>query len=116
MADWLDRFPLDTIKKKWSKVAGAVGGIVSALVSAGLISAGQGEAVTELFTKLDSLWALIPGVITAGSAVWSAFQTGSEGEKKVTPVAAPYDNQGRRLIPEGEDEQPRDNQGRFVEQ
>lgn len=111
-----DRFPLDKIKKKWSKIAGAVGGVVTALVSAGLITAGQGEAVTALFTKADSLLALIPGVIAAGSAVWSAFKTGTDGEKEVTPVKAPYDNEGRRLVPEGTDERPRDDKGRFVEE
>lgn len=95
-----DRFPLKKIKKKWSQIAGAVGGVVTALVSAGIISAAEGQAVTGLFTNVDSLFAVIPGVLAAASAVWSAFKTGSEGEREVTPVEDPKNNLGEQLVPE----------------
>lgn len=94
-----DRKPLSGIAKKVSKVIGALGGIVSVLVTSGFLSASEGAALTDLFSSVEGVGVLVSGLVASATGVWAAFTTSKEGEKSVTPVADPRDNAGRRLVP-----------------
>lgn len=80
-----------------AKVVASVGGLITAGVSFGLLTAVQGDAITGLL-------GLIPGVVAAALPVWSAFRTATEAEPMVTPVSAPatrtYDGRLVPLVPD----------------
>ena len=72
---------------RWTALAGS---IVTALVGYGVVGAALGDAV-------QGLLGLIPGVVTAVVAVWSAVATARRGEPMVTPVSDPRDAADRPL-------------------
>ncbi|MPZ65552.1 MAG: hypothetical protein GEU83_08550 [Pseudonocardiaceae bacterium] len=93
----LDRFPIRRAAALWSKIAGGVGGVLAALVTAGWVTAGQGDAIGSAFTALDGLGVAVSAVVTAGTAVWASFQTAKDGERDATPLSDPRDRSGAPL-------------------
>lgn len=91
--------PLRDIAKKWATVYAAGTAIVSGLVTAGVISAGQAGTVNDDFSAIDLLLSALVGIISAGAATMSAFSTAKTGENVVTPVASPRDDANRPLVP-----------------
>jgi hypothetical protein len=63
--------------------------LVSGLVGAGVLTTGQGDAVT--------------GVISAILTVLAAFGVVAATERRVTPISDPRDAQGRPLTPDADD-------------
>ncbi|MGH3796031.1 MAG: hypothetical protein ACRDS0_29500 [Pseudonocardiaceae bacterium] len=91
--------PLREAAALWSKVHGAIGGVITALVTAGILTAGQGASLTHGSLSLDALISAAVGVVTAGTAVAAAFSTAKTAEPAVTPLADPRDATGRALVP-----------------
>lgn len=95
----LDRFPIRRAARLWSKIAGGVGGVLAALVTAGWLTAGQAGSLEAGFSALDALGVAVSAVVTAGTAVWASFQTAKDGEKEATPLADPRNDRGESLVP-----------------
>jgi hypothetical protein len=68
-----------------ASIVGGLTALISGLVGSGLITGGQGDAVT--------------GIITAVLALLAAFGIAVTAEPKVTPLADPRDRHGRALLP-----------------
>jgi hypothetical protein len=68
-----------------ASIIGGITALLSGLVGSGLLTAGQGDALT--------------GIITAVLAVLAAFGITVSTERKVTPLADPRDHDGQPLIP-----------------
>jgi hypothetical protein len=81
--------PLREIAAKWATVYSAGTAVVSGLLTAGVITAGQAGTVNDDFTAVDLLLSAIVALVAAGAATLSAFSTAKSGEAKVTPVSAP---------------------------
>ncbi|NKE55447.1 hypothetical protein FXN61_00835 [Lentzea sp. PSKA42] len=73
--------PLRTVAS-W---VGLITALVSGLVGSGLITTGQGDAIS--------------GLVTAVLALLGAFGVALVGERKVTPTFDPRDDAGRALRP-----------------
>jgi NAD(P)H-hydrate repair Nnr-like enzyme with NAD(P)H-hydrate dehydratase domain len=71
-----------------ASIVGGLTALVSGLVGSGLLTGGQGDALT--------------GIITAVLALLAAFGITASVEPKVTPLADPHDSAGRALIPSSE--------------
>ena len=91
--------PLRDIASKVSATIGVIGGLVAGLVTAGVLSSTQADALGDSFTAVDLLFSAVIGVITALSGLTTAWRTAKAGEEKVTPVASPMNNDGVRLAP-----------------
>lgn len=85
--------PLTDAAVNASGTHGAVMGIITTLVAAGLVSATTGQLLTALY-------GLIPGVLAVGSAVLAARGTALAARVHVTPVADPRAADGRPLVPQ----------------
>jgi hypothetical protein len=78
--------PSDTTQPKPLRLIAAVGAVVT-LVVGGLPAFGAALTATQI--------GVIVGIVGALSTVAVVFV----GEPKVTPVASPKDNRGRKLVP-----------------
>lgn len=72
-------------------IVGGLTALISGLVGAGLLTLGQGDALT--------------GIITAALVLLGSFGITVTAEKQVTPLADPRDQHGRPLIPSDRDGQ-----------
>jgi FtsH-binding integral membrane protein len=81
--------PLQHAAKVWGRVVAGAGGVISALVTAGALTSDQGTAVAGTFTALDGLVVATTVVVSAGSALLTAFGVHRSAEPQVTPVDAP---------------------------
>lgn len=91
--------PLRDIAKRWATVYAAGTAIVTGLVTAGVINAGQAGTVNADFTALDLLLSAVVGIVSAVAATMSAFSTAQTGETVVTPTSDPRDDRNRPLVP-----------------
>ncbi|MGH3989314.1 MAG: hypothetical protein ACRDTZ_18690 [Pseudonocardiaceae bacterium] len=91
--------PLRQAAAHWARILAVGGGLVTSLTTGGLLSADQAAALGAGLTALDVLYAAGVGVVTAAVGVTAAFRTARTGERQVTPVADPRDDQGRVLVP-----------------
>lgn len=81
------------IKSAFASVGAAValvGSVTTSLVGWGVLTMVQGDA-------LESLYGLIPGVVTAVTVALTAFGVIGQAEPQVTPVDDPVDNYGSPL-------------------
>ncbi len=69
-----------------ASIIGGLTALVAGLVGSGLLTTPQGDAIT--------------GVISAVVAALGAFGVVIAGERKVTPLVDPRDDEGQPLIPE----------------
>lgn len=84
--------PLRDAASRLSTVLGVIGGIATALVGFGVLTAAQGDAVLGLL-------GLVPGLFTSVFTALAAFGVVRAGEPQVTPLSDPRDDEGRRLLP-----------------
>jgi hypothetical protein len=98
--------PLKETAAKVGTAWSAVSGLVGALVTFGILSGAQGDAVNTagdaLSPTLIALGTVVGGVLPLLGGLLGAFQTASSGKDHVTPVVAPMDNFGNVLTPKGE--------------
>lgn len=96
--------PLAEVASKVGVAWSAAGGVLSALVAFGALSAAQGDAITAAGAAAEgtvtALGTVIAGVLPLVTGIVSAFRTTSAGKEHVTPVADPRDDQGRSLTPD----------------
>ncbi len=91
--------PLADAAKVWGRVVAGAGGVVSALVTAGALTAGQGSATVAAFSAVDGLVVASVVVVSAGSALLAAFGITRSAEPRVTPVADPvFETRGGELV------------------
>ena len=67
-----------------ASIVGGLTALISGLVGSGLLTGGQGDALT--------------GIITAALALLAAFGITATVEPKVTPLTDPRDHEGRALV------------------
>jgi hypothetical protein len=67
-----------------ASIVGGLTALVSGLVGSGLLTGGQGDAIT--------------GIVTAVVTLLAAFGITVATEPKVTPLADPRDREGRALV------------------
>lgn len=95
--------PLGEIASKVGVAWSAAGGLVSALVAFGALTAAQGDAVTAAGAQAENtvtaLGTVIAGVLPLVAGVVAAFRTASAGKEKVTPVVDPRAADGTPLVP-----------------
>lgn len=92
MADYSHRpRPIKAAADRLSKLLGVAGAFVTALVGWGVVTATQGDAVTGLLGA-------VPGVVTAVTAVLTAFGIVKRSEPLVTPVSDPRTDAGMPLM------------------
>lgn len=98
--------PLSTAASKVGTAWAAASGVVSALVTFGVLTAAQGDAITVAGeaapSTITGLGTIIAGVLPIVSGVVSSFRTASAAKDDVTPVADPRDNAGNALTPAGQ--------------
>jgi hypothetical protein len=82
---------LDKVKSVGGALA-ALTGLVAWATSFGFLTEQQGAASAALL-------ALVPGIIGAVGTVLTSFGVVKSGEKLVTPLSSPMNNEGERLIP-----------------
>lgn len=92
--------PLRDVAATWSKIMGAAGGVLTALVTVGILTAAQGDAVGVGFDSVNLLLSAVVGLVAAAPPIISAFKTARLGERYVTPVSDPRNALGERLLPE----------------
>lgn len=94
--------PLSEAASKVGVAWSAAGGIVSALVSFGLLTSVQGDAVTAAGAAAEgtvtAVGTVLAGVLPLIAGVVASFRTASAGREHVTPVASPRDHEGRPLV------------------
>lgn len=83
--------PLRDAAKSIGTIIGIIGGLVVTATTYGILSATQGNAI-------GALLAAIPGVIALVTALLASFGIVTKAEPLVTPVSAPRDDQGNRLV------------------
>lgn len=95
--------PLSEAASKVGVAWSAAGGIVSALVAFGALTAAQGDAVTAAGQAAEgtvtALGTVLAGVLPLIAGVVASFRTASAGKDKVTPVDDPRSVDGRPLVP-----------------
>jgi len=84
--------PLKALIGEASTINGLMMGVLTALVSAGLITVQTSNLVTALF-------GLIPGALAVAATVLGARALAVAGRAEVTPVSDPMDDEGQRLVP-----------------
>lgn len=94
--------PLGSAAKTVAAVWAIAGGIVSALVAFGVLSAEQGQALDQLGQAapgaLVVAGTLIAGIAPLLASIGAAFHVAAKAKPDVTPVADPRDNFGRPLL------------------
>lgn len=97
--------PLKEVASKVGTVWALVSGVVSALVTFGVLTAVQAGAITAagdaLPSTITAIGTIIAGLAPLISGVVAAFRTASVGADYVTPVSSPMSSFGEKLIPEG---------------
>ena len=95
--------PLGEVASKVGVAWSAAGGLVSALVTFGALTAAQGDAVTAAGNAAEgtvtAFGTVIAGVLPLIAGVVSSFRTASAAREHVTPVVDPRDAAGRPLAP-----------------
>lgn len=98
--------PLSTAASKVGTAWSAAAGVVSALVSFGVLTAAQGDAITAVGetapSTITALGTIVAGVLPLVSGVVASFRTASAAKDDVTPVLDPRDNDGNKLTPAGQ--------------
>lgn len=104
MAD-ATRNPLTDVAAKVGTGWSALSGVIGALVTYGVLSGAQGEALTaagaEAQNTVTAFGTLLGGVLPLIAGVVSAFGTAKIGEGHVTPVVDPRAVDGTPLVPRG---------------
>jgi hypothetical protein len=96
--------PLKNAASKVGTAWAAASGVVSALVTFGVLSAAQGEAITlagaEAQNTVTADGTVVAGVLPLITGVVASFRTVAAAKDDVTPVASPRDNLGNVLTPD----------------
>lgn len=94
--------PLLTALTKAGTAVAALGGVVSYLVTAGLITLAQGDALTAAAAQAQDVVAHLGGVVAGVLAILAglstAFGTVQVGKQGTTPVVDARDNDGVQLV------------------
>lgn len=90
--------PLRDAARYWSRLIGAASGVVVTLGAIGVLSRDRTADLSAGLSKVDTLVAVVLGIVTTGSSVMSALRVVSTGERLVTPVADPRDAEGHPLV------------------
>lgn len=97
--------PLAQIASKVGVAWSAASGLVSALITFGVLTVAQGDAVTAAGDAapgtITALGTIVAGLLPIISGVVAAFRTAAAGRDVVTPVESPRDNDGNVLTPAG---------------
>lgn len=100
-----DRNPLRKVATTVGGVIAVIGGLLGAGVQFGLLSSVQADAIRTVGEQLPAGILAIGTVITLVTGIIStlvgAFATAKVGERSVTPVSSPRDNEGNLLFPRG---------------
>jgi hypothetical protein len=103
MADVDRPNPLKEVASKVGVAWATASAVVGALVTFGVWTAAQGDAVTAagnaVPSAIEALGVVVGGLIPLVGAIVSAFHTAAAGKDHVTPVVAPMNNLGERLVP-----------------
>lgn len=95
--------PLGEAASRTGAAWAAASGLVGALVTFGVLSAAQANAVTAagdaLPTTITAIGTLIAGVMPIVAGLISAFRTAAVARNHVTPIRDPRDDQGNPLSP-----------------
>lgn len=95
--------PLKDAASKVGVAAGAAAAVIGALVSYGVLSVSQGDALTAAAASAQStttaLGTVVGGIIPLVGAVVAAFTSTSAAKQHVTPVESPRNNDGHVLAP-----------------
>lgn len=100
----MDRNPLRKVALTVGGLTGIIGGLLSAGVLFGVLSSAQADALRVIGEQLPgwllAVGALVPFLTGAVSSLVSAFGTAKVGERSVTSLVDPRDNDGTRLVRE----------------
>lgn len=95
--------PLLAALTKAGTAVAALGGVISYLVTAGLITLAEGDALTAAQAQAQDVVAHLGGVVAGVLAILgglaTAFGTVQVGKQDTTPVADPKTDGGVELVP-----------------
>lgn len=91
--------PIAQAAKIWGRIAAGSAGVITALVTAGALTAEQGVATAGTFTALDGVVIATTVLVSAGSALLTAFGVTRSAEPQVTPVSSPAVEIDGSLVP-----------------
>lgn len=81
----------------------SLAGVVVTLVTLGVLSATQGEALTETldygFANAQVIGSVVAGGATIVMGLIASFSQGKTAQARVTPIEDPRDNDGTPLVP-----------------
>lgn len=95
--------PLGVAASKVGVAWSAASAVIGALVTFGVLSTAQGEAITlagaEAQNTVTAVGAVVGGILPLIAGVVASFRTASAGREAVTPVADPRTVDGIPLVP-----------------
>lgn len=95
--------PLVEVASKVGVAWSAISGVLGALVTYGVLTGAQGDAITaagaEAQDTITAFGTALGGVLPLIAGIVAAFSTAKIGKAKVTPVEDPRDNNGTPLVP-----------------
>ena len=95
--------PLRQVAASVGTAWAAVSAVVGALVTFGVFTAAQGDAVQAAGAALPgglvALGTVLGGLVPLLGAVVASFHTAASGKDHVTPLSSPQDAQGGALAP-----------------
>ena len=96
--------PLKEAASKVGTAWSAASGVIGALVTYGVLSGAQGEALTavgaEAQNTVTAFGTVLGGILPLIAGVVTAFSATSAAKDHVTPVADPRNNAGQPLTPD----------------
>lgn len=93
---------IDAFKSVGVALSG-LGGVVTTLVTLGVLTSDQGAGFTSLIeygaSNADILGSVVAGGVTILAGLVASFGTGKSAQSRVTPTEDPRDNEGTPLVP-----------------
>jgi hypothetical protein len=91
--------PLREVAAWWGTLHGLCVGVITTLVSMGVLSTQQQGLYDNGLTAVDALVSAIIGVVSAAGPIIASIVSAKSGEKLVTPISDPHVVESGKLTP-----------------
>lgn len=91
--------PLREVSAWWGTLHGLIAGVITTMVTAGLLSTQQQSLYQNGLTSVDALVTAIVGVVSAAMPIIAAVTSAKAGERHVTPISDPHTVVEGKLVP-----------------
>jgi hypothetical protein len=91
--------PLREVASWWGTLHGLIAGVITTLVTMGILSTQQQSLYDNGLTSVDALVTAIVGVVSAAMPIIASVVSAKAGERHVTPVSDPHTIIDGKLVP-----------------